>query len=115
MKDFLTKYNLFPVFEIYTRGDKAKKPKVKWSEKENLIYDAENLTKEGYGLVCGEKSGIMVLDIDGDLEMLNRLCQAAEVKKEEIEKTLWIKTANGGYHIYFKYQPGLTNKGFHSS
>ncbi|MFY9403396.1 MAG: bifunctional DNA primase/polymerase [Defluviitoga tunisiensis] len=110
MKDFLTKYNLFPVFEIYTRGDKAKKPKVKWSEKENLIYDAENLTKEGYGLICGEKSGIMVLDIDGDLEMLNRLCQAAEVEKEEIEKTLWIKTANGGYHIYFKYQPGLTNK-----
>jgi len=110
MKEFLGKYNLLPVFEVVTEGQRAKQPKVKWTEKENRIFDPEKLTKVGYGLPCGKDTGVMVLDIDGDLTMLDKLCEAAGVEKEEIGKTLWVETANGGLHIYFKYREGLNNK-----
>ena len=110
MKEFLKKYNLLPVFEVVTEGQRAKQPKVKWTEKENRIFDPEKLTKVGYGLPCGKDTGVMVLDIDGDLTMLDKLCEAAGVEKEEIGKTLWVETANGGLHIYFKYREGLNNK-----
>lgn len=110
MKEFLKKYNLLPVFEVVTEGQRAKQPKVKWTEKENRIFDPEKLTKVGYGLPCGKDTGVMVLDIDGDLTMLDKLCEAAGVDKEEIGKTLWVETANGGLHIYFKYREGLNNK-----
>ena len=48
MKEFLGKYNLLPVFEVVTEGQRAKQPKVKWTEKENRIFDPEKLTKVGY-------------------------------------------------------------------
>ena len=110
MKEFLKKYKLLPVFEVVTEGQRAKQPKVKWTEKENRIYEPEKLTKVAYGLPCGKDTGVMVLDIDGDLTMLDKLCEAAGVEKEEIGKTLWVETANGGLHIYFKYREGLNNK-----
>lgn len=110
IQEFLKKYNLLPVFEVVTEGQRAKQPKVKWTEKENRIFDPEKLTKVGYGLPCGKDTGVMVLDIDGDLTMLDKLCEAAGVDKEEIGKTLWVETANGGLHIYFKYREGLNNK-----
>lgn len=110
MKEFLKKYKLLPVFEVVTEGQRAKQPKVKWTEKENRIYEPEKLTKVAYGLPCGKDTGVMVLDIDGDLTMLDKLCEAAGVDKEEIGKTLWVETANGGLHIYFRYREGLNNK-----
>lgn len=110
MQEFLKKYNLLPVFKVVTRGEKAKQPKVRWTKKENHIYNVEELTEEGYGLPCGSETGVMVLDIDGDLSILDRLCEAANVDRKEIEKTLWVKTPNGGYHIYFKYRKGLKSR-----
>ena len=56
-------------------------------------------------IVCGEVSGVMVLDCD------------TQEAVEQVEKFLpdalgvpTVLTPKGGRHYYFKFKPGLTNK-----
>lgn len=59
-------------------------------------------------LPTGEASGFLVLDIDtrhDGLETLARLQSAYE----ELPPTRMVRTPSGGFHYYFKWQPGLTN------
>lgn len=58
------------------------------------------------GLLCGEINGFFVLDIEKDgipdwLELIKN--------KPEIQ-TPTVETGNGGYHLYFKYDPDIKNK-----
>lgn len=113
-KQFYEKHNLFPVVQAYSG---KKHPAKDWKKtEEHHIYDARKLNGKGYLIVCGQKSNIMVVDVDGKdrpfLENFNNLTSAAGLSEEEIKdvkSTLIIKTPNKGYHLYFKYREGLKN------
>ena len=50
------------------------------------------------GIVTGEISGITVVDVD--------VYKGGTISK--FPETFTVKTGNGGYHLYYKYQPGFT-------
>ncbi len=136
IKEFYEKYNIFPLVKIAGDNNEGLDPKrpikgVSWKDKRNHITSVDAFGEayknhKAWSLVCGESSNIMVLDIDIDKslpyserksfaldEKLDPLLQEADLTEEEIQQvksTLTIKSPNGGYHLYFKYRPGLKNR-----
>ena len=98
MKDFPTSLNQYnaegwPIFPV---APGLKTPKVEgWQ-----TYDGPILPTDNLGLITGEASGIIVLDVDankGGWESLKKL----EEKYGPIPETLRSVTANGGAHFFF--------------
>jgi hypothetical protein len=58
----------------------------------------EQFPEANIGIVTGKVSGITVVDVD--------TYKGGDAKK--FPPTFTVKTGNGGYHLYYKYQPGLT-------
>lgn len=119
-KAFLEKHKLLPLFKVRFKNEgKTKKAKApltngNWRKEENQINTINDIGEyPSWGLVCGKTSGVMVLDIDGDISILDNLMKTAMLDKVDIDKiksTLYIRTPNGGYHLYFNYSKGLKNK-----
>lgn len=67
-----------------------------------IIVDEINKNRcDNIGVICGESSGIVVVDIDikdDGLTLWNSLCE-----KHTTPDTFTIQTGSGGYHYYFKY------------
>lgn len=109
IRDVYNKLNFFPLIPI----NEDKKPKCKWKDDSNYIYSnnlANNLNHLGFGLITGEASNIMVVDLDNK----NGKEGSKEFQKllDEIGvtvNTFAVKTPNNGYHLYFKYREGLKN------
>lgn len=110
----IKKFNLFPIIPM---GDN-KKPMVKWSDPNNHIYSADEAIKKypntgAWATVTGEKSDIMVIDIDnkngqnGMDHFVGILKKFSEKDNKIIRSTLMVKTPNNGVHLYFKYKKGL--------
>ncbi len=59
------------------------------------------------GVACGEKSGLTVLDVDGDIgrETLREL----ELKHGELPITPVATTGSGGAHYYFRFEASVGN------
>ena len=60
------------------------------------------------GIVTGQKSGVVVLDIDprhGGMDSLDDL----QVKHGKLPDTAIVQTGSGGFHYYFKDPKGLKN------
>lgn len=109
---------------IVPQFDYKKVPAIKWKNKDNWIitkeydfkqYSNKNIT--GFSLICGEPSGIMVVDIDlnhGEVngqDSFDKLIEdLSEEDKEQILNTYTINTPNGGKHLYFQYEKGLKSK-----
>jgi replicative DNA helicase len=55
-----------------------------------------------YALVTGKISGIAVVDIDPR--------HGGVLDDRFPQKTTMVKTGNGGYHLYYKWKEGITNK-----
>jgi hypothetical protein len=71
-----------------------------WSSLEPRRYD--QIAFEGNhnaGIVCGEKNGIIVLDVD-DWEKFDK---ALAENRWDLPETYTVRTGNGGRHYYFKY------------
>ena len=112
---------LIPIVPLF---DYKKVPAIKWNDKDNWIttkeydfkqYSNKNIT--GFSLICGEPSGIMVIDIDlnhgetNGQESFDKLIEdLSEEDKEQILNTYTINTPNGGKHLYFQYEKGLKSK-----
>lgn len=112
---------LIPIVPLFNY---RKMPVIKWNDKNNWItkedydfkqYSNRNIT--GFSLICGEPSGIMVVDIDlnhGETdgqESFDKLIEDLPAEdKEQILNTYTINTPNGGKHLYFKYEKGLKSK-----
>lgn len=112
---------LIPIVPLF---DYKKVPAIKWNDKDNWIttkeydfkqYSNKNIT--GFSLICGEPSGIMVIDIDlnhGEVngqDSFDKLIEdLSEEDKEQILNTYTINTPNGGKHLYFQYEKGLKSK-----
>lgn len=69
------------------------------------------------GIPTGEQLGAWVLDVDvhkdDDGNVINgyETLAALEAKNGELPKTATAKTAGGGEHRYFRYVPGVRNRG----
>jgi hypothetical protein len=64
-----------------------------------------------WGVLCGKKSGIVVIDVDchgavNGMPKWNRLMKWAKKYKETPIKTLTVHTPHLGLHLYFKYPSG---------
>jgi len=90
----------------------GKHPAVKWAEK--ATTDVEQIRQwwtekpnRGIGIACGERSGITVLDIDGDigLETLAKLQNGAPMPA-----TPTVESRPGHFHYYFAHKPGISSE-----
>lgn len=61
------------------------------------------------GIETGERSGIVVLDIDSKNDGFASMSRIAE-KEGKLKDTVRAYTANGGYHCYFKYSPDIKSR-----
>lgn len=113
---------LIPIAPLFNY---SKVPTIKWNDKKNWItskeyefekkYPNKNIT--GFSLICGEASGIMVIDvdlnhgeIDGQKSFDDLIKDLSKEDKEQILNTFTVRTPNGGKHIYFQYEKGLKSK-----
>lgn len=85
----------------------GKLPAVKWSEfQERTATDLElstwfNIEDHNIGIVTGDLSGVVVLDIDSEEAYKLALTKG-------LPDTPTVKTGRG-YHLYFKYKEGIRN------
>lgn len=109
---------LMPIIPLF---DYSKIPNIKWKDEDNWItkkeddlnrYSNKNIT--GFSLICGEPSGIMVVDIDVNHSEVDGQKSFDELiedlpgeDKREILNTYTVNTPNGGKHLYFEYEKGL--------
>ena len=65
------------------------------------------------GIVTGEASGVVVLDIDVVNDGLEKWRQLLDANTDGkgLPKTLTVQTPSGGFHFYFRYTPDLANIG----
>ena len=93
----------FDRFNIIPCIDNTKKPSIPWKEYQTTKYTKEVTTKN-YAVVCGETSGVIVVDVDSP-EIIHTMFTDFESVKQ---KTLVVKTGSGGYHIYFEYDDTIS-------
>lgn len=113
---------LIPIVPLFNY---SKVPMIKWKDEANWITTKEykfedefsNKKINGFSLICGEPSGIMVIDIDlnhgevdGQKSFDNLIENLSKEDKEQILNTFTVKTPNGGKHLYFQYEKGLKSK-----
>lgn len=60
------------------------------------------------GVACGEASGVLVLDIDGEAGQQSLM--ALEAEHGALPMTWTVITGSGGQHLYFQWRAGLSNK-----
>jgi hypothetical protein len=111
-------FSIIPI-SLYT-NPKNKTKVVKQPKKEWKKYQSERVSKtvlmtqwgpllkggpgSGVAIVTGELSGLNVVDMD-DKKAVSMVKDALP----EDFKTVTVKTGRGGYHLYFKFRPGLKN------
>lgn len=112
-----TTWTTFPLFPINSDGscgcgnractDAGKHPAVRWG-RDHLGAGVQLPVPEGYGvgLATGERSGVVVIDLDrkngiDGLESLSAL--------GDVPETLTARTGSGGLHLYFRH-PGIPVK-----
>lgn len=64
------------------------------------------------GVLCGELSGILVIDVDCDptknkvgWQSWLKICQICGIENPENPGTYRVRTGSGGWHFYFQYAP----------
>jgi hypothetical protein len=103
---------------------KAKTPRVSngfkgatTSERVVRILFGERFPTSMVGAPTGEQMGAFVIDIDvhtddnGDVVNGYHTLAALEAKHGDLPRTAVAKTAGGGEHHYFRYVPGVRNRG----
>lgn len=98
---------------VYLRirpGDKIPAEQRGWQEPDWPGRDEEELIGYNVGLLTGDRSGVVALDIDGALgeAKLKQWCEEAD---EELPPGPWQTTPGGGRHIFFSHEscPHLRN------
>ena len=83
-----------------------KKPAINWEEYQKRIASVEEVESwfskwpdAKYGIVCGEISGISVVDVE------------AGGKIDDLPETFTVRTGGGGYHFYYNYHPQAKTAG----
>lgn len=111
-------FSIVPI-ALYT-NQKNKTKVIKQPKKEWKSYQTERISKtvlmtqwgpllaggpgSGVAIITGELSGLTVVDMDDK--------QAVDMVKAALPndfKTVTVRTGRGGYHLYFRFRPGLRN------
>lgn len=106
-------------WRVFPVSPGSKLPAVPKTEGGRGVLDATNDTKQiekwaarwpnaNIGVACGPESGIIVLDIDtghGGLEAI----RALQKQGKHFPSTVMARTANGGWHAYFRWVAGPNN------
>jgi len=81
----------------------------KYPSKVRLIQHLidENVEVDNIGVLTGEPSGIVVLDIDARDNGIQKWNDLVEANGGVLPKTFVVSTGGEGYHYYFKYNPSL--------
>lgn len=77
-------------------------------DEEAIAAWARRNPRANIGVACGLVSGICVIDLDprnGSEDSIARLAS----RKQIFTPTVSVRTANGGYHLYYAFQPDLKN------
>jgi P4 family phage/plasmid primase-like protien len=133
-KNIIIDKGLLPIIPLFNY---SKIPMVKWSNPKCHIQHKSEMKcigevytntidrKEirgvvtGYSMLTGEKSGIMVVDIDknhgnGLIDGISNfeefISDLNDDDKQVVKDTFCVKTPREGVHLYFKYRSGLKNK-----
>lgn len=109
--NIIQKHNLFPLVPTVNFGGF---PVVKWSDPKNWIKDMKQLEEStnatGAALLTGQKSGVMVVDLDvNHVEGVDGVKTFNKIWPGTPE-TLMVESANGGIHVYYKYRKGLKSR-----
>ncbi len=98
-------------FDTFPLKPKDKIPFVKWADvatRDETMLSGwwDNYPDSNVGVACGERSGIVVLDIDKDKEGYESLT-TLQNKYGKLPESPVSKTGSGGEHIFFKYPKGV--------
>ncbi len=77
-------------------------------DEEKLGAWSRRYPRANIGVACGRVSGICVVDLDprnGSDESIANLAK----RKQTFPPTVSVRTANGGYHLYYAFEPDLKN------
>jgi hypothetical protein len=78
-----------------------------WTKLKNSVYNGE----PNYAILTGETNGVVVVDIDKKSEAFEGLVWFnTHFGDIHAQDTLVTKTINGGYHVFFKYDPRIKTK-----
>lgn len=100
---FPTYLDKSPAFKAWNKIDNTTS---KWIFSENSSYN-KNPKNLGIGLVCGQRSGVVVIDIDlKDDGMKYWMAIMEKIGVQDID-TLKVETGSGGVHYYFTYHPSM--------
>ena len=72
-----------------------------WQDLEKAVDLSKDAT--GYGVQCGRRSGITVIDWDDKYESLVKYCEKNQIPMD----TFIVKSPGGGAHMYYKYDERL--------
>ena len=75
-----------------------------------------NYVQNGVGIATGPESGIWVLDVDvkhgyNGFASLRALCARHGCGTEPFERTMCVRTASGGAHVYFRWDEASATEG----
>lgn len=90
-----------------TGGKSSVKLPKNWTELKSSVYNGE----PNYAILTGETNNVVVVDIDNKSEAFEGLAwfntHFGDIYSQD---TLVTKTINGGYHVYFQYDPQIKTK-----
>jgi len=90
-----------------SHGKSSVKLPKNWTKLTNSVYNGE----PNYAILTGETNGVVVVDIDKKSEAFTGLVWFnTHFGDIHAQDTLVTKTINGGYHVYFQYDPRIKTK-----
>lgn len=104
-----------PVFPCKTLGDKAKAPYTKsgvldaTTEKDQIHAWWKRLGPAAIGIATGVQWDVLDVDVKNNVDGRIHLPKLQRLGLLDGCKRV-VRTPSGGYHLYFKHSPGLTNK-----
>jgi hypothetical protein len=81
-----------------------------WNKRTYEENEDINFSYNNVAIVCGESSGIFVVDVDindNGLDYFQKLC--TQNKYAYTKETTCVLTPSGGIHLYFKYEDKVAN------
>jgi len=114
------KLNMESYFNVVDNGERVYKPNLEEFFSFNLFENTKQPTnewnrkikkftktpKQQYGIVCGKKNNITVIDLDFYKDGYEEQKMLFESKfPNYLDMTRAIKTPSGGYHLYVLHEP----------
>lgn len=79
------------------------------NDPETIKFWGEHLPNANYGIVCGERCGVTVIDLDRHGEVQNGIEAVQRWQQgRELDCAFWVETPSNGIHLYYKPFTGIS-------